>query len=1425
MTTSNSAPEPTGARISVKQQVGVIDGGQVIGTSIGQMTVQRDAIIQTFQHIHERALTAEEAAKRAADLELELLAQGVRGLAQRLAAQATAAPAGGSPYKGLLAYGLGDADRFYGRAAATEALLDALRRGRLAVLHAESGAGKSSLLQAGIAARLIGAGRLAVYLRPYRANPTAAIKEAFMDLDRAPRLAGLPLREFLRYVTDILGSDETLYLLLDQFEEFYAYLDKPARDAFSAELGACLRDESLNVRWLIALRGEALSRLAEMETAGVEPFENEYRLARLTRDEAREAMTGPGFAFEAGLVETVLDGLTKNGEVAPPQLQLVCLALTEGLTPPAAIGREKYDRLGGAEGILRDYLVRQVGQFLVEEREPTRRLLRTLVTADGRRAVLAYGELVKEWETRDGDRSVLDTILTRLVERRLLVVQERPADGERTYELAHDTLLHEIQLDPAEQARKAVQEMLDRAVLDYRANPRVLLDDDKFDAIHARRNELVIGPEATELLRRSEAAVRRRRRLMRGGMVLVAGLAIIAAVLTSLIFGAQQELGQTQEKIKAAQVAATRIAATADAAEARAVAQQQIAEQQRRAALVRQLILRADSALATRKDPSLALLLAAQSVKLAQQYDSSAILDTDMALKRALLSAPRKLVYIPTKNDPQTQPAPPRITLDESGRYLVVVGPQPAVRVLDAKSGDLLWQADVAHDILATTVVSATSSLMAFLTDGEILRWDLSAGGEPKRVRAKLGASLEPGSIALSSTGAHLAVEDESDGQTVYLIDAVSGAHLSTYRSEALIEDLEFSPDASLLAFVGALPDDESSSRVHLVDVATRVETVMSVDGYAVQARFSPESNSLFVSLSPGGLSQINIQKRQIASIIPDATDFPPPIFSPDGRLLAYSTNSGTLILRNVTTGEVVDEFSYDLLDMPSPTPLAFHPDGDSLILSGGRFLNVSKRSVQDIAAIGGSVYWAQFTPDGRQVWLAGDASTLWLMNIIQGEPANGAVVLPNPSPAGRFALNDSGDRALTQDPDDRIRLWDLTAMQELSIPISTTAPADLKGAIAKWERGFMVLAGPAGIWLLDEAGSAVLHQFSDFHDTCNVAVSLDGARLLIVDRKAGVALWDLQSEKQIALLNTVPRLCFNSNIEFSSDSRYLAMSNYSSGAYLIDASDGRVIFSRPQRGPRKFGFTPDSQRAVLTLDTPSQAGDTKRANEILIVKPDTGELVASLPYPKPAAGVHHLALSHNVAAVSLGASPIYLIATATGEALGAIDARENVGDFWFGDPDTMLFLPAPDGLRIWDLGQPKRPQRVDLLGAQSASFAPLPGMLTLAENRSRYALSDLEMTEIRDMRDGSLLAVTSQIAASGETTVDTSFSSDLSKMATLTADGILRIWPTDLRALIHLACRTAGRDLSKAEWSRYIGDALEQRSTCQDFATTDQED
>ena len=65
---------------------------------------------------------------------------------------------------------------------------------------------------------------------------------------------------------------------------------------------------------------------------------------------------------------------------------------------------------------------------------------------------------------------------------------------------------------------------------------------------------------------------------------------------------------------------------------------------------------------------------------------------------------------------------------------------------------------------------------------------------------------------------------------------------------------------------------------------------------------------------------------------------------------------------------------------------------------------------------------------------------------------------------------------------------------------------------------------------------------------------------------------------------------------------------------------------------------------------------------------------------------------------------------------------------------------------------------------------------------------------------------------------------SELGRMVSLTADGMLRVWPTDLQTLLHLACRTAGRDLSKEEWNRYIGDVMEQRPVCQNFTARDQQ-
>src|SRR5437763_4341124 len=59
-----------------------------------------------------------------------------------------------SPFQGLGYYTEADAKWFFGRAAERKIILAHLRTARLTLLYAASGVGKSSLLRAGVAARL-----------------------------------------------------------------------------------------------------------------------------------------------------------------------------------------------------------------------------------------------------------------------------------------------------------------------------------------------------------------------------------------------------------------------------------------------------------------------------------------------------------------------------------------------------------------------------------------------------------------------------------------------------------------------------------------------------------------------------------------------------------------------------------------------------------------------------------------------------------------------------------------------------------------------------------------------------------------------------------------------------------------------------------------------------------------------------------------------------------------------------------------------------------------------------------------------------------------------------------------------------------------------------------------------------------------------
>ena len=217
--TSDSKVEPPATPVTNVSSGVNVDANQV---TIHGDVVGRDKIVQqNIQNIYKRALTAAEEAQKAQAIEMQVLAQGVGVLAQRLRSRASDATPPASPFRGLLEYRLSDAATFFGRDHAIVDLLHALQRNTLTVLHAESGAGKTSLLQAGIAPRLLYAGHLPLVIRPYDVDPALKIKrELVTDLSRTPGLQKASLRDFLRQVGGILGERAALVIMLDQFEEF-----------------------------------------------------------------------------------------------------------------------------------------------------------------------------------------------------------------------------------------------------------------------------------------------------------------------------------------------------------------------------------------------------------------------------------------------------------------------------------------------------------------------------------------------------------------------------------------------------------------------------------------------------------------------------------------------------------------------------------------------------------------------------------------------------------------------------------------------------------------------------------------------------------------------------------------------------------------------------------------------------------------------------------------------------------------------------------------------------------------------------------------------------------------------------------------------------------------------------------------------------
>ncbi|HYW74103.1 MAG TPA: hypothetical protein VE961_23975, partial [Pyrinomonadaceae bacterium] len=227
-----------------------------------------------------------------------------------------------SPFPGLRPFEFHETHLFFGRDGQSERLIEKLGRTRFLAVVGASGSGKSSLVRAGLLPALLGgmmpsAGsswQIAL-MRPGN-NPIGNLAQAFCSRDAF----GSENEEDLKFQIAItettlrrgnLGMVEALLqtntpangnllVIADQFEELFR-LERGAKNealenskaAFVKLLLEAANQRELPIYVVLTMRSDYLGDCAQFQDLPEAINEGQYLIPQMTRDQRREAITGP----------------------------------------------------------------------------------------------------------------------------------------------------------------------------------------------------------------------------------------------------------------------------------------------------------------------------------------------------------------------------------------------------------------------------------------------------------------------------------------------------------------------------------------------------------------------------------------------------------------------------------------------------------------------------------------------------------------------------------------------------------------------------------------------------------------------------------------------------------------------------------------------------------------------------------------------------------------------------------------------------------------------------------------------------------------------------------------------------------------------------------------------------------------------------
>ncbi len=1001
-----------------------------------------------------------------------------------------------NPFVGPRPFEIGE--RLWGRDREIRALDDLLSARRIVLLCSPSGAGKSSLVQAGLVPRLKGSfdvwGPTRVRQEAnveganrYALSAVRGFEEGIPDtLRRPPRvLAAQTLVEYVGARPRRRSAPPNLLLIFDQFEEILT-VDPPAVEArreFFDQLGALLR---LPRVWaLLVLREEFLVALDPYAEQVPTHLRNRLRLDLLGLDQAREAMVNPARAAGREFVaaeELIHDLATMKVQqpdgsfvertgrhVEPVQLQVVCRRLWDAM-PAAARSIESSDleRFGNVDQALAGYYADAVGRIgggvAARVRAIRDWLGEKLITADGIRGQVRRGVGDSEGLANELVDALLDTHLVRAEKRA----------GATWYELAHDRLIEPVRESNAAWRAEHLSEVQQRAQLWERQGrpPGLLLTDASLAAAErwAAEAAVVTADERRflEESRRAHAVAERERRQARfiRRLAVVSSVVGALALVAGLVAGVQWRRSEAQTR-KARDLARASVAASL---------------------LAEGRTLEANLALLEVREP--------------------AATPTAVATLHRALAVPVEAVVLAGHTDMVGAAA-----WNPDGRRLATASHDGSARIWDAEDGEpLLVLAGHSAPVLTAAWNRDGTRLATASEDGTARIWNVEDGGAERVLAAHAGTVT---AVAWSADGTRLVTASE-DG-TARIWDAEDGAVLAVLEGHAdAVLDVAWSADHRRLATASR----DGTARIWDAEDGTETAVLAGHAGQVHAVAWSGDGRRLATASFDGTariwdaedgvvLAELRGHRGALGGVA----------WSGDGRRLLSASIDHTARIWSLE-GEAVallqghrDWISASAWSADDRRLATASYDGTARIWDAvsGKTLGVLRGHADALKAVA-------WSPDGRRLVTTSLDRTARIWDTAASGEAL-ALLAGHELGLGAAAWSGDGRRVATASRDGTARIWDAEDGALVGILGGHTAPV----AAVAWSAGGRRLATAssdrtARIWDAD-AGSvtAVLEGHRDWVSA--VAWSPDARRVATASKDRTARVWDAATGQVLAVL------------------------------------------------------------------------------------------------------------------------------------------------------------------------------------------------------------------------------------------------------------------------------------------------------------------